>query len=68
MLHGDLSQSLALFPALIPILLTFAFVFLHLRLKFRHGAKVTMILFISSTAIMLISYGIKVATHGFYHV
>ncbi len=69
LLRGDWAGSFSLYPALLPILFTFIFLPLHLKFKFRHGAKVLQWLFIFSIAIVVFNYIYKIVngkiyTHG----
>jgi len=59
LLEGNLIDSFKMYPALIPIIFTFFYTALHLRFKFKNGAKFIVILFSSSVAVMLISYFYK---------
>lgn len=51
--EGDLLGSLQLFPATIPLLLTFGYTIAHLLFKYKNGAKIIIILFSTSVALML---------------
>jgi hypothetical protein len=57
--EGDFVGSFIMYPALIPIIFTFLYVALHLKFKFKNGARYILILFSSSVAMMLISYFYK---------
>lgn len=59
LLKGELGQSLRLFPALIPYMITLLSLLIQLIFKFRSGAFYVMYGFIASVAIMIISYVIK---------
>jgi hypothetical protein len=66
MLKGNFTESLSLYPALLPIIFTFIFLVLHLKYKFKNGAKVLQYAFIASTAIVLVSFIIKVSHLPFH--
>ena len=63
LLKGNIIESLKLYPALIPIILMFVYLFLHLIFKFKKGATVILILFISNTSIVILSYIYKLLTY-----
>lgn len=54
--QGEVWASLCMYPATIPLLLTFIFSLLHILLKIKNGAKVIVYLFSGSTMIMLVSF------------
>lgn len=62
--QGDILESLRLFPATIPLLLTLLILILHLRFKFNQGAKLITITFSSTAAIIVISFIVKIMNHG----
>lgn len=57
--EGDFYASILLFPALIPLLLTFLLTILHLIFKFEHGAKWIVYLFAFSASLMLFNFIFK---------
>ena len=59
LLKGDLLESISLFPALLPMLIMFSFLGLHLVFKLRHGALALKVMYISNVSIILINYIIK---------
>ena len=59
MLHGEIIDSISLFPALIPFVITIVYTLLHLNFKFKNGARHIVIFFIVTVLIMLISYFYK---------
>jgi len=59
LLKGDLSESIVLYPALIPMIFMFAYLILHLIFKFEKGALVLKLTFISVTVIIVGSYIFK---------
>ena len=62
LLKGDISGSFFLYPALIPIILLFAFLVLHVILKIRNGANILKYMYILCTGIILVSYIYKLVT------
>lgn len=56
LLKGNLCESLQLFPALIPLMLMFIFLILHLKFQFKHGARILMFWFVINTVIIIVSY------------
>lgn len=56
LLKGNLCESLQLFPALIPLLLMFVFLTLHLKFQFKHGARILIFWFVINTIIIIVSY------------
>jgi hypothetical protein len=59
LLKGNLIESIRLYPGLIPLLLTLAFLLFHLVIKLRSGALILKFLFIFTSSIVLVSYIIK---------
>jgi len=64
--QGDLTASLTLYPATLPILITMIFSVLHIKYDFRHGAAVIKYLFIIDVIIILTFYFYKVFTHKLF--
>ena len=56
LLKGNILESILLYPALIPMILMFGFLGLHLVFKFRHGAAVLKYLFITNMSIIALHY------------
>lgn len=56
LLEGDFLISLSLYPATIPLLLTFAYTVAHILFKYKKGARNIVILFSSTVFIMVASY------------
>ncbi len=56
MLKGDFWGSLIAYSALLPIFFMIIFLMLHLKLKFKHGAKILQITFIFVLSIIIINY------------
>jgi len=63
LLKGEFIESLATYPALLPIILMMIYLVLHLLFKFRKGARVLKISFIFTLTIMIVSYSIKLSIH-----
>jgi Protein of unknown function (DUF2752) len=63
LLKGELGASIALYPALLPMLLMFVFLAVHVKKNFKNGAYILLTLFIINIVIILIHYFIKL----FYH-
>ena len=59
LLKGNFLESLKSYPALIPTLLTFIFLIIHLIFKFEKGGHYLKISFIFTTSIILINYFYK---------
>lgn len=57
--NGEFVESVALFPAGIPMLLTLLFLVYHLIFRPFHGAKVLTILFIATASIMVTHFILK---------
>ena len=60
LIEGKIVDSIAMFPALIPLILMFAFLALHLFFKFRHGNRILVSLFVLNVVIIAVSYLIKI--------
>ena len=56
LLRGNLQESLQLYPALIPLVIMFAVLVVHIFYHLKHGAKILTGLFIFNTAIIVVSY------------
>lgn len=56
LLKGDFWVSLQLFPALIPLILMFIFLVLHLKFNFKYGSRILTIWFIFNTFIIISNY------------
>ena len=59
LLRGNLSESFIYYPALIPLILMLLFLFLHLILDIRQGAKILKYFFITNAIFISLSYLIK---------
>ena len=60
LIDGKIDESIAMFPALIPLILMFVFLALHLFFKFRHGSRILVSLFVLNVVIIAVSYLIKI--------
>lgn len=60
LIQGDLKGSLHLYPALLPMLLMFIVLMLHLKFKFKNGALFLKINFLLTTLIIISSYLYKI--------
>ena len=63
LLKGELIESILLFPALIPLLVMFSFLGMHLVFKLRHGALALKIMYIANVSIILVNLIIKLIIH-----
>lgn len=61
LLKGNLIESMQLYPALIPTIVMFVFLILHIFIKFKNGADILKYLFILTVSITVISYIVKVS-------
>jgi hypothetical protein len=59
LLKGNLSHSLALYPATIPILITAFFLLADSRLHFTHSKQIKKALYIGISVIVVVSYTYK---------
>ncbi len=62
LVKGDMASSFVMYPALIPILLLFAFLVLHVTLKIKNGAAILKFGYIFCISIILVSYIYKLIT------
>jgi hypothetical protein len=60
LLKGDVAASLAMYPALLPVLLLWLYLVLHLKYRFRNGARNLVVLFIGCCTIITGHYIYKV--------
>ncbi|HRW21715.1 MAG TPA: DUF2752 domain-containing protein [Bacteroidales bacterium] len=56
LLKGDIKSSFLHYPALIPIIIMFGFLFLHLKFNFKHGAQILKYLFILNAIMISVNY------------
>lgn len=59
LLKGNFVLSFQLYPALLPVMFTLGLTAAHLMFKFRNGAAAIKYSFLATTAIIVISYFIK---------
>lgn len=59
LMRGNFIDSLKLYPALLPILLLLVFMLLHIRFKFKSGAKTLQYGYLFSAFIIVTSYIVK---------
>jgi hypothetical protein len=62
LLDGKLTESLAVYPATIPMIALWVFTALHLYFKFQIGSQIIKWLFIICVAIIIVHYTYKIAT------
>ena len=62
LLKGDVGDSFFMYPALMPIILLFAMLLLHIILKIRDGAIILKYMYFFCTGIILVSYIYKLLT------
>ena len=60
LLKGNIWESIMLYPGLIPMILLFAVLLLHLIFHLKNGATLLKYLFIADMTIILINYIIKI--------
>jgi hypothetical protein len=68
LLQGDLEGSLQMNPAAIPVLFMIIFLFVHLKVQFKHGARILTVLFILSSLILTVNYIIRFANGSVFTV
>lgn len=56
LMEGDLVSSVNFYPALIPLIIMFGYLILHLIFKFEKGAKVLLVFFIINASIIVIHF------------
>ena len=59
LLRGDIGESLKLYPALIPMILMFAYLTLHLRFRFKQGGKILRVWSLAVLGLIFVSYAVK---------
>ncbi|MBO7478706.1 MAG: DUF2752 domain-containing protein [Salinivirgaceae bacterium] len=59
LLEGKFIESIVMFPALIPLIIMFVYLGLHLIFKFRHGSRILLSLFVLNVVIIAVNYIIK---------
>lgn len=63
LLRGNLAESFALYPALLPIIFMLVFLCLHLIFKWKNGGTILKFTFIFTVTIIIISYVYKLTMH-----
>ena len=67
LLQGNVVDSFIMYPALMPIMLLFAMLLLHLIVKIKNGANILKYMYFFCTAVIVVSYIYKVtATKTLY--
>lgn len=67
LLKGELMDSFLMFPATIPLIMTFAIAFLHVLFKFRNGANLVLFLFSLTAVLIVVNFSIKLLTGEVFH-
>lgn len=60
LLRGDITGSLIMYPALVPIILLFGFLLLHLLKRFKHGTAILKYSYFFCAGIIMVSYIYKI--------
>lgn len=63
LLRGNFLESLKMYPGLIPVILTLLFLAIHLRYRFTNGGTILKYAYITSTAIIMTSFIVRMVTH-----
>lgn len=66
LLHGEIGESLRLYPAMIPLLVLVIFTMLHIKFDFKNGASLIKWGYLSCAIIVFIFYLYKVITHQIF--
>lgn len=61
LLKGEFTDSFLMFPPLIPMLLMVVFLIIHLKFKFRNGAKWLLVLFVFNVCLLLGNFIARIA-------
>jgi Protein of unknown function (DUF2752) len=56
LVKGDLTGSILIYPALLPIMLLFAFLILHITTKIKNGPAILKFAYIFCAGVILVSY------------
>lgn len=62
LIKGDLPASFLMYPALIPIILLFTFLILHVTTKIKNGAAILKFAYIFCAGVIMVSYIYKLIT------
>lgn len=57
--QGQFEAAFYMYPAVYTLLVLFGFLILHLKFKFKYGAKILLALFVTNIAIIVINYILK---------
>ena len=68
LLKGEILESIQLFPATIPLLVTFLLLFTHLIFKFKRGASMILGSFIVAAVLIISNYIHHIIDGSFLHV
>jgi hypothetical protein len=68
LLQGDIEGSIQMNPSALPIMFMLIFLALHLKFQFKHGARIITILFILSSAIIVVNYILKLSNGSAFTV
>lgn len=63
LMKGNFAESLKMYPALIPVLITLLLLILHLRLKLKNGPRMVQYAFIFSSFVIITSFIVKQVNH-----
>lgn len=66
LLKGNLTDSLKLYPALIPIIIMFLLLGIHLKFNLKNGALILKVIFIFTAIIIAANYIFKIINHKIY--
>jgi len=62
LLKGNFMESLELYPALLPMVLLFSTLIVHLVFKLKYGAEILKYLFLFTVLIIVVSYIVKISS------
>jgi hypothetical protein len=62
LLKGNILESINLYPALLPVMIMFGFLTMHLLFRFRQGALILKIMFIFNISLISFHYIYKLIT------
>ena len=62
LLKGNFMESLGLYPALLPMILLFSTLIVHLIFKLKYGAEILKYLFLFTVLIIVVSYIVKISS------
>ena len=65
--EGNVVDSFFMFPATIPLIITFILLFVHLYFKLKKGAQYILYTFSFSAALILINFSVKLVTGDVFH-